>query len=139
MGFPDFPVPERNESYLAQAEILDFLNSFVDKFQLRSKIRLFNHVKLVKPTESYWILSIVNVTTGEEIEGQFEAVMVCNGHYSVPRWPNINGYKSFQGLQFHSHDYRNPQVFRNKKVLIIGGGPSAFDIILQGLTTAKKV
>lgn len=51
MGFPDFPVPEREKSYLSQAEILDFLNLYADYFNLRPLIKVrytwnYNHSKL---------------------------------------------------------------------------------------------
>ncbi|RZC41099.1 FMO-like and/or NAD binding 8 domain containing protein, partial [Asbolus verrucosus] len=39
MGFPDFPLPEQENSYLSQAEILEFLNHYVDHFSLRRLIR----------------------------------------------------------------------------------------------------
>lgn len=40
MGYPDFPIPEREKSYLTQAEILDFLNQYADKFDLKKYIKV---------------------------------------------------------------------------------------------------
>lgn len=54
----------------------------------------------------------------------FDAVMVCNGHYFEPSYPNLKGQSVFQGKQMHSHDYRVPDIFLDKKVLVIGAGPS---------------
>ncbi|RZC35902.1 FMO-like domain containing protein, partial [Asbolus verrucosus] len=39
MGFPDFPIPEQERCYLTQAEILEFLNNYVDHFNLKELIR----------------------------------------------------------------------------------------------------
>lgn len=40
MGFPDFAIPEQKKSYLTQAEILDFLNQYADKFNLMKYIQV---------------------------------------------------------------------------------------------------
>lgn len=39
----------------------------------------------------------------------------------------------------HSHDYRVPEVFSGKNVLVIGAGPSGMDIALEISYVAKKV
>lgn len=40
MGYPDFQVPDRPESYLTRTEMLDFLNMYCDHFELRPYIRV---------------------------------------------------------------------------------------------------
>lgn len=57
--------------------------------------------------------------------------MVCNGHYNEPVFPNLPGKELFQGKQYHSHEYRKPEPFSGKKVLIIGAGPSGMDLALH--------
>lgn len=46
----------------------------------------------------------------EEVAG-FEAVVVCNGHYSEPRVPSFPGQSLFPGRQMHSHNYRTAAPF----------------------------
>lgn len=46
MGYPDYLIPERPESYLTRTEILDFLNAYCDHFALRPYIRVGIHIKL---------------------------------------------------------------------------------------------
>jgi cation diffusion facilitator CzcD-associated flavoprotein CzcO len=43
---------------------------------------------------------------------QYDAVVVCNGHYSRSRLPQLPGKDCFPGLQMHSHNYRRPEAFR---------------------------
>lgn len=51
----------------------------------------------------------------EELEQQqFDAVVVCNGHYSEPRLPAFPGQGAFPGAQLHSHNYRRPERFRGQ-------------------------
>jgi hypothetical protein len=57
----------------------------------------------------------------------FDALLVCNGHYTEPRLPDIPGAEQFPGLLMHSHNYRRPDGFRGQHVAVIGasfsGGP----------------
>lgn len=39
----------------------------------------------------------------------------------------------------HSHDYRVPSIFTNKRVLVIGAGPSGMDIALEITSVTQKV
>ena len=57
--------------------------------------------------------------------------MVCNGHYSLPSVPELPGIDLFDGLVMHSHDYRIPEVFKNKTVAILGAAASGSDIGLE--------
>ena len=60
-------------------------------------------------------------------------------HFAVPRLPVIPGQESFPGLVMHSHDYRNPEVFQGKHLVIFGGGPSGIDICLDVANCAENV
>ena len=39
-------------------------------------------------------------------EKVYDALVVCNGHYSQPRLPQVEGQNDFPGLIMHSHNYR---------------------------------
>ena len=58
----------------------------------------------------------------------FDAIMVCNGHYSVPKIPDLPNLDQFAGLKMHSHDYRNPDPFKNLQVIVLGAAASGTDI-----------
>jgi cation diffusion facilitator CzcD-associated flavoprotein CzcO len=68
----------------------------------------------------------------------FDHVLVCTG-ISTPLFPKIEGHKSFKGQVMHSRDYRNTKMFESERVLVIGTGPSAIDIVLQVGKVAEKV
>lgn len=70
---------------------------------------------------------------------QFDAIFICNGHYSSPSIPDYKGLNEFVGEIQHSHDYRRPEVFAGKRVLIVGSGPSGRDIMYEMATKASKV
>lgn len=86
-------------------------------------------MELVEPTpegenEKKWKLTVKNLTEGSTTTEYFDAIMVCNGHYFQPYTPVIEGHETFKGKQLHSHDYRVPEVFMNKTVVVVGAGPS---------------
>lgn len=43
------------------------------------------------------------------------------------------------GDVMHSHDYRVPEIFTGKKVLVVGAGPSGMDIALEITSVSPKV
>jgi cation diffusion facilitator CzcD-associated flavoprotein CzcO len=47
-------------------------------------------------------------------EEVFDAVVVCSGHFSEPRIADIPGIDTWPGKEMHSHNYRDPQSFRDK-------------------------
>jgi len=52
----------------------------------------------------------------------------------VPSFPG-----DFSGEILHSHNYRKPEVFINKTVVVVGAGPSGLDIALDLAGYATKV
>lgn len=54
----------------------------------------------------------------------FDAVVVCNGHYSEPNLPQVEGAATFPGLQMHSHNYRQPDGFKGQTVMVVGASNS---------------
>ena len=83
--------------------------------------------------EFYWIVktSVLNVKQeciDEEIY-KFRALIVCNGHYTVPNIPNTyKNNKNFNGRVVHSSQFHSPTLYDDKTVLIVGGMSSSVDI-----------
>ncbi|KAF1955038.1 FAD/NAD(P)-binding domain-containing protein [Byssothecium circinans] len=63
---------------------------------------------------------------------EFNAVIIANGHYSVPFIPSVKGLNeymaAFPGRVSHSKTYRSATHYTNKRVLIIGNSASGHDI-----------
>ncbi|KAJ0177479.1 hypothetical protein K1T71_007488 [Dendrolimus kikuchii] len=144
MGFPDFPVPDSENSYLPAKDMLAFLQLYADKHDVTSRIMFNRHVQLVipKPTpdnKEIWQISFKDLNTGVSETREYDYVFVCNGHYNTPFILSIPGLKKFEGDIMHSHDYRVPDVFAGKRVLVIGAGPSGMDIALEITSVTEKV
>jgi len=149
MGFPDYPFPEAKtpgRSFLHHSEVLEYLEDYATHFDLLGSIRFRTKVHLVKrkPYENKWEVSIENLdeSTGSRHHHEkldFDAIMVCSGHYYVPNFPTIPGLHEFQGIKMHSRSYKEPELFAGKTVLTIGAGASGTDISLEICEKAKRV
>lgn len=68
-------------------------------------------------------------------EKPYDAVVVANGHYTVPSLPNIKGIEEWNqvnpGVISHSKFYRRPGPFADKKVMVVGNAASGTDIASQ--------
>ena len=60
-------------------------------------------------------------------------------HYHKPYLPEINGLKNFQGQVMHSCDYRVPEKFEGKNVLLIGAKVSGNDLACEIAPFANQV
>ncbi|UNI18977.1 monooxygenase [Purpureocillium takamizusanense] len=82
-----------------------------------------------------WMIEARSTMSGQAIDHVFDAVVVANGHYSVPFIPGMANMPQFQetypSIITHSKQYRAASEFKDKKVIIIGNGPSGIDIALQ--------
>lgn len=86
-----------------------------------------------------WTLTYEDLKTKVESTKIFDAVVLCNGHYTVGHVPHIPGIESFRGGCIHSHQYRVPEVYAGKKVCILGASWSGIDITLEVARYADKV
>ncbi|KAI8425138.1 hypothetical protein MSG28_006975 [Choristoneura fumiferana] len=97
------------------------------------------YYEYLKRLENMWKVKHKHVVTGEVFEEDYEYVIVGTGHHSKPHRPVIPGEDLFNGTIIHSHDYRVPDPYINRKVLVMGGGPSGMEIGLLVADVASRL
>ncbi|KAL4634954.1 dimethylaniline monooxygenase N-oxide-forming 5-like [Arapaima gigas] len=145
MCFSDFPIPAHFPNYMHNSLIIDYFRMYAEHFQLTRYIRFKTTVCSVKQRSNFSSSGQWDVVTknreGQEEKHVFDAVMVCIGHHVYPNLPlkDFPGIEMFKGEWFHSRDYKTPEQWREKKVVVIGIGNSGGDIAVELSRTAKQV
>ncbi len=123
--YSDYPMPADYPDFPSAAQMLAYLNSYADYYRLRDHIQLNCRVERVAPAANdCWELTLSN---GER--RIYAGVVIANGHHWDRRFPQYPG--NFSGTIIHSKDYKQPEMLKGKRVLVIGGGNSACDIAVE--------
>lgn len=131
--FADFPMPGDWPDYPSVDHIAQYLRDYAEEFGLMQHIRFGSTVTAVEREEAGdW--AVASDSGGTE---RFDAVVVANGHNWSPRWPSPAYPGSFDGIQMHAHDYMEADVFRDKRVLVVGMGNSAMDIAVDASLVSR--
>jgi dimethylaniline monooxygenase (N-oxide forming) len=139
MAFESLPMPDHFPDYPDHFQMAAYFDEFVDRFGLREKISFRTEVLKVEPAEGEWTVTIRGSGGTENCE-RYRAVLVANGHHWDPRWPEpaFPGSEQFEGEQIHAHHYREADVLRGKRVLVLGLGNSATDIAVEASRIAEE-
>ncbi|MEV0590649.1 flavin-containing monooxygenase [Nonomuraea cavernae] len=132
--FADFPMPAEWPDYPSADHVAGYLADYAETFGLTPHLRFGATVGSVERDGAghSW-----TVTTESGETGRYDAVVVANGHNWDPRLPDPGYPGTFAGTQMHAHDYRVPDVFRDRRVLVVGMGNSAMDIAADASNVAR--
>lgn len=131
-GFSDFPMPKNLPDWFTIQNYDDYLNSYKKHFDLEKYIHYNSKVISCKQNEfEEWIVSY---NEGGNLKQLLcKKLIISTGLNNTPKFPEI--VKNYTGEIIHTdYIYRNmtkqdwQNKFSGKKVLLLGGGESAFDI-----------
>jgi dimethylaniline monooxygenase (N-oxide forming) len=127
---PDFTFPKNTEEIPKSAEVKSFIEAYAEKFNLKSLYSFNTTVNKIKQNQD--LTWTVSTSKGEK---KYDFLIICTGPYNKPYMPDFKGAERFQGTIVHSSQFVNAEsLCKGKKVVVIGSGKSAFDILAQ----AKK-
>ncbi|MGW8439277.1 ArsO family NAD(P)H-dependent flavin-containing monooxygenase [Nocardiopsis sp. NPDC055879] len=66
-----------------------------------------------------------------------QRVISATGTWAAPYIPDLPGRGVFEGEQLHTVDYRSPDRFAGQRVVVVGGGNSAAQILAELSTVAQ--
>ncbi|KAJ1418782.1 Flavin monooxygenase FMO [Sesbania bispinosa] len=155
--FTDFPWPDRdNSDYPTHLEILDYLHSYAQHFDVLKCMR-FNskvvemryvgnngeasHYGSLLPGQPVWEVAVHNTHSDTIQWYSFELVVVCVGKYGdipkIPAFPHRKGPEVFKGKVMHTLDYCKldqeaaTELLKEKKVVVVGFKKSALDLAME--------
>lgn len=122
-SLPGWMMPPTQDTYPTRSEIIHYLTEYEKRYAFEIKRPV--QVKSVQFRDELFYL--------ETSKGQIltKALVSATGNWSNPFIPNYQGMSEFRGSQIHSAQYQNPDVFSGKRVLIVGGGNSAAQILSE--------
>lgn len=138
MAYKTLPMPDHYPDYPDHFQMAAYFDEFVDHFGLREKIHFRTAVVSVEPAGDEWEVTVEDAEGGRSTE-RYRAVLVANGHHWDPRWPEpaFAGAEDFEGEQIHVHHYREADILRGKRVLVLGIGNSATDVAVESSRLAE--
>jgi thioredoxin reductase len=133
-GFDDLPMLDEDyPEYPSHTRVLGYFRDFIAKFGLGPHIQLGRRVESVAPLHSRWEVKVA----GEDRPRLYRGVVVASGHHDAPRMPTYPG--SFTGEVFHSRRYKSPKQVRDRRVVVVGCGNSAADIVSDAVHGRSRV
>jgi cation diffusion facilitator CzcD-associated flavoprotein CzcO len=135
LSFDDFPMPVGYPDFPSHRQLLAYFTDYARAFRLSPHIRLGSHVEqCALAGDGRWT---VRVTANGETRAEiFDSVLVCSGHHREAFIPEYPG--TFTGEIVHSAAYKRPEVFRGRRVLVVGAGNSAADIAVDVARLAAR-
>lgn len=126
--FSDFPMPHEMGSFPHHTDVLKYLHSYVEKFNLAPHIRCNSEVTNVEKTGNMWI-----VTCSDGTIYTSHALVMANGPFQQPNRELENTtLKDFTGKIYHAGEIKAPsQEHRGQRLLLLGGGETASDICFE--------
>lgn len=136
--FSDHPYPDTADKFPSAQQVRDYLHSYAERFQIVSKIELGTEVTEVARDAAGDCWQVTTRKLGEIQMREFDFVVVCNGVYSKPNFPKIEGLERFTGRLAHSSQSIEPEDVKGKRVVTLGASKSAADCAVFAAHEAKS-
>jgi cation diffusion facilitator CzcD-associated flavoprotein CzcO len=113
--------------YPSGRDILDYLHRYAEAFGLMSRIRFGTRVELLSQQDTGWLVDHTGTTE------RFDRAVVATGRFQSPAIPTVPGLDTFAGSAgvISTYQYREPEPYCGKRVLVAGGAISALEIAAE--------
>lgn len=120
-GLPGLPMPRSFGRWVARADVVRYLETYADFHELELVTGV--EVSRVERAGDDWLL---HATGGRRLTGR--AVVVATGYNHTPWVPEWPGRESYAGELRHASEYRNPEPYAGRDVLVVGVGNTGAEI-----------
>ncbi|WIV59163.1 flavin-containing monooxygenase [Amycolatopsis nalaikhensis] len=122
-ALPGLPFPAAPDSYPGKDQVADYLATYAATFDLPVRTGL-SVATLTRRGDGFAL-----ATPGGPVRAR--QVVVATGPFQQPTIPACSADFAPEVLQQHSSDYRDPAPFAGRRVLVVGGGNSGFQIAAE--------
>ncbi|KIY02351.1 uncharacterized protein Z520_02489 [Fonsecaea multimorphosa CBS 102226] len=141
--------PEGTEDFVNQKVLEEYIQNIAIKHGVSAITQYHTRVEDVRKHSGEWLVRTTTLQKGPsgsrfvERRWTFDAVVVASGHYNMPRVPDFPGLKEWKhgwpDRVWHSKRYRNPRIFKDQNIILIGAGVSANDIAKESAGYANHI
>ncbi|PVH81033.1 FAD/NAD(P)-binding domain-containing protein [Cadophora sp. DSE1049] len=133
MQYDGVPYPPHTPLFPRNSVVKDYLHEYAKSLESKNMVRYNSEVTLVKHGQKdyhrKWKIDVKVTTTGSVKTFWFDCVVVALGTFTQPSVPAMfEVQRTGGGTIMHSKQYRSAKEFSNKRVLIVGNGPSYWDM-----------
>lgn len=134
MGYREFPMPDHLPAYPSHWDFARYFDAYADHFDLRRRIRFECGVEQVQRRDD----GVFDVALEDGTTREYDCVLVANGHHWNPKWPEPMFPGELDGTLMHSREYRDAAFTAGQRVVVVGTGNSAMDIVCEVAHLAER-
>ncbi|CAF1269684.1 unnamed protein product [Rotaria sp. Silwood1] len=124
------PNPKWSHYFSRQAEIAEYLEYCTDKYDIRQHIQFNTNVTELTWLEERQLWQVTTESNNQEKIFYAQSIVLGCGLLSNPSYPtDILGIDQFQGRMCHTAKWDKTIDLNNKRVAVIGTGPSAIQTV----------
>jgi cation diffusion facilitator CzcD-associated flavoprotein CzcO len=134
-GLPGMAMPPSYPTYPSRLQVVAYFESYAARFDIRP---VFNTaVSSIRRDGAQWRVQTAKGPVCVPV------VVVATGIADAPYLPSWRGLETYRNPVIHSSEYRNPEPYAGKRVLVVGfgnsGGEIALDLANAGIDVAIAV
>lgn len=130
-ALPGKPIPKAYGPWVRRDDLVRYLQDYAEELDLRPELGV--RASRVDAEGSGWR---VETSAGPLTS---DAVIVASGYSHTPYVPDWPGRDTFAGPVLHSSAYREPSPYAGQRVLVVGSGNSAGDLVTDLAGVAGEV
>jgi putative flavoprotein involved in K+ transport len=130
-SLPGWPMPTAAGDFPTRMQVVEYLAEYEQRYGL--PVHRPVTVTTVHQAEGVLLVQSVSETW------RARAVVSATGTWTRPFVPTWPGLSDFRGAQLHTASYRRPDALRGQRVLVVGAGNSAAQILAEVSQVADTI
>lgn len=120
-SLPGLRFPGDPKRYPKRDEVAAYLKEYAGHFGLS----IINNTRVTNIKQEGALFRLID-TDGESFLAR--TVAAATGSFGYPYLPQIKGHEKFKGKALHAFSYKNPEPYKNQRIIVVGAGNTAVQV-----------